>query len=285
LGGHTHELLDGVNKGENLFYSKNNEPVIITQGGKDGEYAGVLNLEFDQNGVITKAQNNVTDTAKFKRSRLLMKAFDMILGKPEHLGVIKYVEPSPVHRLIDPNPHTNFIMDAMRSELGTDLALINAGNVRGYFEEGPLDSRQVFEVVPLKNDVVVLKLTEKEIVDSLKNGAKSFINPGFKPSVVIPSGLKYTVSRQGEIKSAAFIDKQGKEIPIDINNPDPNKVYTVATDDFFASGGDNLIPDKLSTNQYDKRYNFDKDKLACDYIKKLPQPIEIRDDGRMTVVD
>lgn len=285
LGGHTHELLSGVNENENLIYSKNNEPVVITQAGKDGEYAGVLNLEFDPNGVITKAQNSVTSSDKFKRSRPLIKVFEMVLGKPEHIGEVKYAAPPPVHRLVDPNPHANFIMDATRSELGTDLALINAGGVRGYFEQGPLDSRQVFEVAPLKNNTVVLKLTEKEIVDALKNGAKSYLSPVFKPSVVIPSGLKYTVSRKGEIKAVSFIDKQGKEIPIDVNNPNPNKVYTVATNDFFASGGDNLISNKLAAGQYDKKYDFDVDKLTCDYIKKLHQPIEIRDDGRMTVVD
>lgn len=59
-------------------------------------------------------------------------------------------------------------MDAVRKEFGTDMAIINAGNIRGFFEQGPLDSHQVFEVVPLKNNMVKLKLTEKEIVDALK---------------------------------------------------------------------------------------------------------------------
>ena len=133
--------------------------------------------------------------------------------------------------------------------------------------------------------MVKLKLTEKEIVDAVKVGAKSFVNPGNKPGIVIPSGLKYTVSKKGELKSMSFIDKSGKEIPIDINNPDPNKVYTVATDDFFASGGDNLIDNKVAKNQIDEKFDFDKDKLTCDYVKKLNAPIEIKDDGRITVVD
>lgn len=68
----------------------------------------------------------------------------------------------------------------------------------------------------------------------------------------------------------------------------PCKVYTVATDDFFASGGDNLIPNKIQTGEYDQRYDYDKDKLTCDYIKKLVaqnKEINIVDDGRITVVD
>ena len=285
IGGHTHDLIKNVIQNENLFYSKNNEPVIITQGGKDGEYFGELKLTWDKNGVIVKAQNNVTSAQGFKRNRVLKNVFDDILGKPEHLGEIKSATGPTKNRLIDPNPNAYFIMDAVRHEFNTDLALINVGNVRGFFEQGPVDSRQVFEVVPLKNNMVKLKLTEQEVVEALKNGAKSFINPGNKPSIVIPSGLKYTVTRNGEIKSASYIDKQGKEISIDINNPNPNKIYTVATDDFFASGGDKLISNKIEKNEVDEVFDFDKDKLTCDYIKKLNKPIDIFDDGRITIID
>ena len=137
----------------------------------------------------------------------------------------------------------------------------------------------------LKNNMVKLKLTEKEVVDAIKNGAKSFTNPGSKPGIVIPSGLKYTVSKKGDLKEMSFIDKTGKEIPIDVNNPDPNKIYTVATDDFFASGGDNLISNKVAENKIDEKFDFDKDKLTCDYVKKLNAPVEIKDDGRIKVVD
>ena len=286
IGGHTHDLLEGIKEGKNLLYSKSNEPVIITQAGKDGEYFGDLKITWDdEKGIIVKAQNNVTPSSNFKRNRVIKGVFDHILGKPEYLGEIKTASGPTKNRLIDPNPNAFFIMDAVRQEFDTDLALINVGNIRGFFEVGPLDSRQVFEVVPLKNNMVKMKLTEKEVVDALKNGAKSFINPGNKPSIVIPSGLKYTVTRGGVVKSATFIDKSGKEIPIDVNNPDPNKSYTVATDDFFASGGDNLIPNKIKTGEIDEKFDFDKDKLTCDYIKKLNAPIEIKDDGRIQVID
>lgn len=286
IGGHTHDLIKGIEVGKNLLYSKSNEPVIITQAGKDGEFFGNLKVTFDdEKGIIIKAQNNVTPSNIFKRNRILKGVFDNILGKPEMLGEIKSATGPTKNRLIDPNPNAYFIMDAVRNEFDTDMALINVGNIRGFFEQGPVDSRQVFEVVPLKNNMVKMKLTEKEVVDALKNGAKSFINPGNKPSIVIPSGLKYTVTRKGEIKSATFIDKQGKEIPIDVENPRTDKIYTIATDDFFASGGDNLITNKIKTNEVDEIFDYDKDKLTCDYIKKLNKPIEIKDDGRINVID
>lgn len=286
VGGHTHDLLKGVEEGKNLLTSKTNEPVVITQAGKDGEYFGDLKITWDdEKGTIVKVQNNVTPSSIFKRNRVLKGVFDQILGKPEHLGEVKLATGPTKERLIDPNPNAFLIMDAVREEFGTDLAIINAGNIRGFFEQGPLDSRQVFEVVPLKNNMVKLKLTEKELVDALKVGAKSFTDPGHKPGIIMPSGLKYTVSRNGELKAASFIDKAGKETSIDINNPRTDKVYTVATDDFLASGGDNLISNKIEKGEIDESFDFDKDKLTCDYIKKLNAPVELKDDGRITVVD
>ena len=58
VSGHTHEVLYGIKKDENLFYSKSKEPVIITQAGKNGNYFGLLNVTFDKDGTIIKAQNN-----------------------------------------------------------------------------------------------------------------------------------------------------------------------------------------------------------------------------------
>lgn len=286
IGGHTHDLIKGVEEGKNLLKSKSNEPVVITQAGKDGEYFGDLKITWDdKKGIIVKVQNNVTPSNIFKRNRVMKGVFDHILGKPEHLGEIKTATGPTKERLIDPNPNAYLIMDAVKNELGTDLAIINAGNIRGFFEAGPLDSQQVFDVVPLKNNMVILKLTEKELVDALKAGAKSFNDPGHKPGIIMPSGLKYTVSRNGELKEASIIGKDGIAKPIDVKNPDANKVYTVATDDFLASGGDNLISNKIEKGEIDKKFDFDKDKLTCDFIKKSNTPVELKDDGRITVVD
>lgn len=286
VGGHTHDLLKGIEKGKNLLTSKSNEPVVITQAGKDGEYFGDLKITWDDDkGIIVKVQNNVTPSNVFKRNRVLKGVFEQILGKPEHLGEVKTATGPTKDRLLDPNPNAFLIMDAVRNEYGTDLAIINAGNIRGFFEAGPLDSQQVFEVVPLKNNMVKLKLTEKELVDALKTGAKSFNDPGHKPGIIMPSGLKYTVSKSGELKAVTFIDKDGKDVPIDINNPRTDKVYTVATDDFLASGGDNLLENKVEKGEIDEKFDYDKDKLTCDYVKKLNAPIELKDDGRITVVD
>ena len=97
--------------------------------------------------------------------------------------------------------------------------------------------------------------------------------------------MKYKCNKKGELLNLEFIDKNNKSHVIDINNPDPNKMYTVAADDFFAMGGDNYLPSNLDESRIIKTIDFDKNKLACDYIKKLPQPFDVKPDGRLEIVD
>lgn len=285
FGAHTHELISGLKEGENLFYSKSGEPVIITQAGQDGENVGILNVDFDQNGVIKKAQNNIIKTRKFNRPLYIKDTVESILGKPEVIGKVKTATPPPENRLIESNPHANIIVDAMKNELGTDIGILNSGNIRGSFSEGPIDTRLVSDITPFEDKMWVINLTEKQIVDSIKVGLKSLTEQTHKPGLLFVSGLKYKANKQGDLLEMEFIDKDNVAHKIDVNNPDPNKKYTVACDDFYATGGNNYLKTDNPNDIVIKKYNFDKDKLTCDYIKKLQQPIEIKDDNRITIVD
>lgn len=283
LGGHSHDLIKGVEEGKNLFYNPDNEPVVITQAGKDGEYFGILNLDFDENGVIKSVQNNVIPTNIFNRTLPAKYAVEQIIGKPEHVGIINSAPPSPKNRLIENNPHGNFLVDAMRKELCTDIALLNAANIRGSFEKGKVDTRKVSEITPFKNNLVIAKISEKELVDAIKLGGKSFVNPGNKPGIVMVSGLKYSMNDKGELLNLSYVTDDGKLTPIDINNPDPNKFLRVAMDDFYATGGDgfHMLNKK---HEAEAIYNFDKDKIACDYIKKQNGAVDITDDKRIEII-
>ena len=281
---HTHELINGLEKGNNILYSKTGEPVILTEYGKDGENVGILNVEFDANGVITKAQNNTVKTRQYNRTLSARAAVESVIGKPEIVGnVSKAVEP-PKDRLLEYNPHAGVIVDAMRAELGTDLAVLNAGNIRGFFKPGPVDSRLINDITPFEDKIWINRLSEKQIVDAIKVGANSYNKSTHKPGLLFISGMKYKINDKGELLSLTYIDKDGKENPIDINNPSNERTFTVASDDFFATGGDGYLPSNKTPDFVEKKYDFDKNKLACDYIKKLPQPFEVTNDNRIEII-
>lgn len=284
LGGHTHDVYKGIKNGDNLLTSKSGEPVLLTQIGKDGEYAGVLKTTFDENGLLIKAQNNVTRSGHFTRTLQFKNAVESILGKPEILATIKSAPPAPKNRLIENNPHGNLIVDAMRHELGTEVAILNAGNIRGFFPQGEIDSRRINDVTPFEDKMFICSLSEKQIVDAINVGGKSFLNSSTKPGILLVSGLEYTMTDKGELLELSYIDKQGKKNPIDVKNPSETRKFTVACDDFFATGGDHYLPVNSNPDYVVKKFDVDKNVYTANYLKNLPQPIEIKTDDRVKIV-
>lgn len=284
LGGHSHNLVTDVKSGVNLFTSKSGEPVVITQAGRDGRYFGVLNVEFDPMGVLKKIQNNVTSTRGFKRNVPARYVFEQILGKPKVIGKINSAPPPLKYDSIEPSGHADFLCDCMKEELGTDIALFGSATIRGYFEPGNLDTRWLDDISPFKNKLIIASYSEKEIVDALKVSARSLVSTNNKPGIVHVSGLKYTISKNGELKSLSFIDKNGKESPIDINNPRTDKMYRTALTDFYAQGHDGF-PMLKKYDQAEKIFDYDICKCIENYFSKHPEPVDIKDDGRIEIVD
>lgn len=285
FGAHTHDLIEGLQEGVNLFTSKSGEPVILTQAGKDGENVGILNVDFDENGVVKKAQNNVIKTKNYNRPLFVKDSVEDIIGKPEIIGKVKAAVAPPEQRLIENNPHGNLIADAMKNELGTDIAILNAGNIRGNFSEGTVDSRLISDITPFEDKMWIIGLSEKQIVDAINVGLKSLTKSSNKPGILLVSGLKYKANKQGELLDLEFIDKNNQVHKIDVKNPDPNKKYTVAADDFFATGGDGYLESNKNPDFVLQKFDMDKNKLACDYIKKMDQPMEIKDDHRIEIIE
>ena len=283
IGGHSHDLIKDVKKEENLFYSKSGEPVIITQAGRDGNNFGVLSVEFDEKGVLKNIQNSVFDTLNYGKNLVMTTMTDILFGKPQVVGRVETAPPMPKSPLTEENPYADFLADAIRQEMDVDIAIINSANLRGSLNVGEVTDRDISSITPFRNRMVKTYLTEKELVEALKFGAKSVVSHDKKPGLLMGSGMRYTVSKQGELLSLNILDKQGNSTAIDINNPDPNKKYLCAYDDFLAKGGDrfSMLNKMDSLVEY---YDYDKDTVAVNYIKKLNKPISIATDGRVQVV-
>ncbi len=284
LGGHSHDLLFDVKEGENLFYSKTGEPVIITQAGRDGKNFGILNLEFDKNGVIKKVQNNLGLTRNFKRNAPVKYIFDKIFGVKETYGYIKSAPPPLKKDLIEPNPHAYFIADCIRKDLGCDIAILPSPNVRGYFESGKVDTRTLVDILPFQNKLYKMRYCEKDIVESFKQAAKSFTNIANKPGIFYASGIKYSVTQNGKITSMAYLDRNESEIPIDIDNPRTDKFYSVVLNDYCAQGNDGFTLLNQPHNIIEK-YSFDASQCVKNILKQTNEPIEIKDDGRIQIIN
>ena len=211
--------------------------------------------------------------------------FDEILGAPEKVGYIKQAPPPPLS-LIEENPHANFVCDAMKEEMGADIGVWNNGGIRNFFHEGVIDSRDIKDIAPFFDRMTLAEVSEKTLVDMFKAAVKTtYTSHGNKPGLLAVSGLNYTVSpKRAELTAMNFVDRDGKETPIDINNPRADKIYKVATDEFMmAEGADYAV--LAPRDKCLEILPFDKDVLTCDYIKHLDKPIEINQTGRIRFED
>ena len=284
LGGHSHDLIQSVKEGENLLYGKDGDPVIITQAGKDGKSFGILNLEFDNNGIIKKVQNNIGYTKDFHRNMPLEYIFNKLFKNNKVYGEIKSAPPEPKDLLIDPNPHGYFIADCMRKDSGCDIALIQSANMRGYFEKGQVDDRILNDILPFKNELYKIKYSEKDIVDAIKFACdKSFNSHSHKPGMFYVSGLKYSVNDRGKLLSMSFVDKNGNETPINVENPRYDKFYTTVINDYCAQGNDNFSM-LNRPEQIIEKTGIDSAISVANVLKTMNESPQIKDDGRIKIV-
>ena len=283
LSGHSHELIEGITEGKNLLYSADKEPVVLTEAGRDGNYFGKLNLTFDKDGIITKAQNNLGETGLFRRNMVNKHIFEETLGKPEKIGVIKFAPPPP-KSLTEENPHANFVCDVMKAESDSDIAIWHNCGVRNFFHAGEIDSRDIKDISPFLDFVAVAEVPEKTIVDLFKKAIKdTYSSSSRKPGLFAVSGLDYTVNeKDGTLVEMNFTDKQGKVHKIDINNPSETKKYKVVTDEFLMSAGADF--NILAPEEDCIKYPYDKDVMVCDYIKRLNKPVVINQTGRIKYI-
>lgn len=285
ISGHSHDVVKGEVEGENYQKDKDGKPVIIVQAGENGKYYGILDVDFDENGDIKSVDNKVYQTAAGKNS-LVQYIEDSYMGKSPVIANLKSVDPFPGNKRKEPCAWTNLMADAMKSELGVDIALINSSNTRKVPNTGNLTERNVTETSPFKNRLLTTKMSEKELIDALKFASKSLVEPSGEPGLLKAGGLKYKIDTQGNLLEANFVRNDGAHEPLNIQNPSQDKVFSVAYDNYLAEN-DEYPPLKIGNKEH-KYYDFDKDKTLIDYIKKMPESLrealEVHDDGRLEIV-
>ena len=285
VGGHTHNVVEGNVEGENIVKSKSGEPVIITQAGENGQYYGILNVEFDEKGVVKDVQNNLHKTTNRTKSPIIEYIKDQMLGVSPHVGTIEYAQPIPPNRRIEPCGWTELMADSIKNEMGVDIALINSANLRKVPKAGNLTERDVQESSPMKNNLLKTKITQKQLVDAIARTAHdTMTSPDGYPGLIQASGITYKIDDTGELLAMNFIDKNGKSTPVDIKNPSESITYSASYDDFVAKA-DGETPE-LAPKFEIEQFDFDKNKTMCDYIKKLPdkENLNVKADGRLEII-
>lgn len=157
-------------------------------------------------------------------------------------------------------PIGNFFADVMvlkgnkifnlREKKSIDIGLFNNGGIRTIIPKGQITIRTAYELMPFENNLVVIALKGDQIVEMI-----NYIISEKKPHPL--NGLTFTISKNNE---ATSIHIQGKPLEND-------KIYYVATNDYLANGGDNMVFFKKGSQKFDLDYKLRN--VLIDYFKEV----------------
>src|SRR5262249_32397783 len=89
----------------------------------------------------------------------------------------------------------NFIADAIRADAATDIAIVNAGSIRGdrVYPAGPITRRMLVSLHPFANVICKVAVPGRVVLAALNNGISVF--PGAAGKFPQVSGLTFAIDR------------------------------------------------------------------------------------------
>jgi 2',3'-cyclic-nucleotide 2'-phosphodiesterase (5'-nucleotidase family) len=91
-----------------------------------------------------------------------------------------------LHRRRPESTIGDFICDAMRTDLGVDIAMQNPGGMRADMDAGPITRGDVYAVMPFDNTMVTLELTAEQVKLALEQALRG-------SRITQVSGIHYVV--------------------------------------------------------------------------------------------
>ncbi len=234
LGGHEHIPI--------TFYSNN---VLIHKSGTDAQFLGVVDIVIDEVerrgnvSVVTYPQWRMVSTrgvAPDPEIAVLVEKYNKQLDDELNIAIGKTDTALESVRASVRTKETtmgNLIADAIRAETGTDVSIANGGGIRGdrVYEAGTtLTRKDIVTELPFGNTTVVVELKGSDLLAALENGVSRVEDvQGRFPQV---SGMSFVYDPAKEAGARIEEVKVGGELL------DPDKTYSLATNNFILGGGD-----------------------------------------------
>lgn len=144
-----------------------------------------------------------------------------------------------------------------------DIVLLNHGGIRAAMPAGPVTMRRAYEIMPFDNEIVVVELTGKQVLEMVDY----LVERGRAHPL---DGLKIQLNTDETLASATVNNK-----PIDVE-----KTYTVATNDYLYTGGDNM---SFFKNTPITKTDYKIRNAMIDYFKKV-DTLNFQSDDRFQVI-
>ncbi|NLB73319.1 MAG: multifunctional 2',3'-cyclic-nucleotide 2'-phosphodiesterase/5'-nucleotidase/3'-nucleotidase [Firmicutes bacterium] len=227
VGGHSHTKLDRPELVANT---------VIVQSGEHAESLGSLEVSYE-NGKITDyagalipcGPDVVEDSRIGEIIRTYNKELEVKLSEVIGEAAVALDGERANVRTRETNLG-NLVADVMREAGAADIALTNGGGIRASVKAGPITVGDVFTVLPFDNTLVVMEVTGADIKAALERSVSEY--PNQLGAFLQVSGLLF------EFDPAKAPGERVVSVSVDNKPLDEKRVYTVATNDFVAAGGD-----------------------------------------------
>lgn len=212
LGGHSHTLVE--------FPQKQNG-VMVTQAGSSLSHA-TLTLLTVVNGKVTEVEAKTLDVKHYGKENAEVRAMLDEFNGDSRFGETLATAQTP---FCNREELGSMIADGIRWVAGADFAFQNTGGVRiNRLPAGPITMKDVYDIDPFGNDVVVYTMTGEQVEGFIQH---SFMANGNMPSYV--SGMTYKVNTKANGKPKSV------EIKPDKGRFSKKATYRVAFNSYVAS--------------------------------------------------
>lgn len=256
VGGHTHTTLKKPVVIRKDAAGKEKEPTVIVQTGSRNTNIGLLDVEFNREGVVKNVDGGLFPVADFpsdrKASKLLKKYKEKVDDVADDDIGLKLKKPLANPRLGDGDRTSvrsnetilgNLITDGMlqaakKEDREVSLALLNGGGIRSEIDAGPVTTGDVIKVLPFSDSLVITELAGadlKKIFEmSVRNVPRE--NSGF---LHIAGGkIEFDSSKQaGERVKNVYVKKGRGFVEVE-----DDAVYKIVTNSYLARGGEGYEP-------------------------------------------
>ncbi|MEM8750346.1 MAG: 5'-nucleotidase C-terminal domain-containing protein [Pseudomonadota bacterium] len=234
LSGHDHNL--------HVFYDGRR---ALVESKEEAEYVTIMDIAFEigesrgKRKVSWWPNFRIIDTATVtpdpevaakveSYEATLSKELDVVIGKTD----VEWDTRRASVRTSE-NAFGNLVADGMREAVGADVAMTNGGGIRGntvYDAGHTVTRRDVLTELPFGNGTVKLELKGADILAALEHGLSGAPEPaGSFPHISGMTVVADTTKAAGSRVTEVMIGGAPLE---------PEKTYTLATNDFMGRGGD-----------------------------------------------
>lgn len=269
LGGHSHTTVEKPELYKGTY---------ITQAFEHGKAIGVTHLLFHKDKLIGVHGQLVRDHDGIQQDQAVKKMLDVYDAEiKESLGVVIgsvgiNLDGARENVRVKETNLGNLVTDAMRDLVKSDIAITNGGGIRDSIASGEVKLENVIAAFPFPNYVISIEQTGAQIKQALEHSVRVYPeqNGGFLQT----SGLTYSFDPSKPAGSRIV------EVKINGEVLEAEKVYSVATNDFIAAGGDGYVWLKegkllINTGEY-------LSQVVADYIRAGKTIADVED--RIVVV-